>query len=146
MPECFAVARVEDEKVACGIAAECQARVGGEHACSRTSGAEFVSPAQLAGLVIDRFEHSLTPHVVIGARPTVETIGGFREVDAPTRMGVDDKQSVLRVEARRTIVGQTAFVGRDQTSVWRGLFGGIRNWTALRIDSKRPVHGSERGG
>src|ERR1700758_2510547 len=103
-----------------------------------------MAPTDVAGLVINGLDHALAPNVVIRARPPVDSIGWLRKVDTPTGMRVHDKQPGFRVETRRTVVGHTALVGRNQASVGRGLFGGIWNGTALLVDPKRPVHWPKR--
>src|SRR5450631_3906147 len=105
-----------------------------------------MAPTDLAGLVVDGFDHTLAPNVIIRTRPSVDSICRLGEIGAPTGMGVDDKQTVLRIEARRAIVGKSAFVGRNQASIGGRFLGGIRNWPALFVDSERPVHRSERDG
>ena len=97
-------------------------------------------------MIIDGLNHPLAPNSVIRTRPPVDSVGWLRKVDAIAGMGVDDKQPVPGVEAGGTVVGQTTLIGCDQTSVGCWFLGGIWNWTALRIDSKRPVHGPERSG
>ena len=57
------------QHVALRVAGEDQAGIGGEHARARAAGAQFVAPADLAGLVVDRLQHALAPHAVVGARP-----------------------------------------------------------------------------
>src|SRR5579871_3514138 len=105
-----------------------------------------MAPADLSGLVVDRNNHSLSPYSVVCARPTVDSIGWFGKVKTPARMRVDNKQSILCVKARRTIVGHPAFVRRNQSSVGGWFFRGIRNRATLLIDAKRPVYRAERRG
>src|ERR1022692_3293431 len=105
-----------------------------------------MAPTDFSGLVGDGFDQTLAPNVVIRTRPSVDSICRLGEIEAPTGMGVDDKQTVLRIEARRAIVGKSALVGRNEASVGGRFLGGIRNWTALLIDSKRPIHRPERDG
>src|SRR5215469_5678691 len=99
-----------------------------------------MAPAYGARLVVDRLEHSFAPHVVVRTRPAINSVGWFREVDTPTRMCIDDEQAILRVETWRAIVREAAFIGRDDASIGRRFFGRIRNWSALLVDAKRPVH------
>src|SRR5580700_7803919 len=99
-----------------------------------------MAPADRSCLIVDRFQHSFAPHVVIGASPSVYSVGGLREVDAPARMRVDDEQSILGIEAWGPIVRQSAFVWCNDASVRRRLFRWIRNRTPLLVDSKRPIH------
>src|SRR5580658_6482561 len=105
-----------------------------------------MTPTYLARLVINGFDHALAPNAVIRASPSIDSIGGLGEIDAVAGMGVNDKQSVLGVEARRTVVGHAPLVGRKQASVGCRFFGRIRNRTAVRIHSERPVQGSEGSG
>src|SRR5580700_7112535 len=105
-----------------------------------------MAPTDLAGLVVDGFDHALAPNAVIRARPPVKSIGWLGKIDAVAGMGVDDEQSVLSVEAGGTEVGKTILVGGDQASVGRRFLGGIWNRTSLLINSKRPVHRSEKSG
>src|SRR5580698_6625737 len=105
-----------------------------------------MTPTNLASLVIDSLDHTLAPNPVIRTCPSVDAICRLGKVDSVAGMGIDDKQTVLGIEAGRTVVGHTALVGRNQASIGRRLFGGIWNWTALLIDSKRPVHRSKRSG
>src|SRR5437660_7955754 len=103
-----------------------------------------MAPADLSGLIIDGLDHALAPNVVICARPSVGSIGGLGKVNAPTRMGIHDKQTILGVEAGGAIIGQTTLVRRNQASIGGGLFGGIWNRAALLIDSKGPIHWAVR--
>src|SRR5258708_1337433 len=103
-------------------------------------------PPDLAGLLVDGFDHALAPNAIIRARPPVKSIGRLGKVDAVAGMGIDDKQSGLGVEAGGTEVGKTLLVGCNQAPIGRRFLGGIWNRTALLIDSKRPVHRSEKSG
>ena len=94
-------------------------------------GAEFVAPLDLAGLIVDGFEHALAPDAVIGAGPSERAVGGLGEVDAVARVRAHDEQAGLRVEAGRAIVGEAAFVGRDEASIGSGILGRIRESAAL---------------
>src|ERR1700676_2498819 len=57
-----------------------------------------MAPAELAGLVVDGLEDSLSPDAVIRARPSVDAIGWLGKVNAPARMSVDNKKPVSCVE------------------------------------------------
>src|ERR1700723_1359137 len=103
-----------------------------------------MAPADFAGLIIDGFKHTFAPNAVIRARPPVDSISWFGKVDRVAGMGVDNKQSVFRVEASGPIIGKAAFVGSNQAPVGSWLLGGIRNRTTLGVDSQRPVHRTER--
>src|ERR1700722_410987 len=105
-----------------------------------------MAPTDLPGLVVDGFDHTLAPHPVIGARPSINSIGRLGKVEAPTGVGVDDEQTVLRVEAGGTVVGHAALVGRNQASIGSWFLGGIGDRPALFVDSERPVNGPERSG
>src|SRR6202047_1656892 len=105
-----------------------------------------MAPADFAGLVIDRLDHTVTPDVIVRARPPVNPIRWLGKIDAPAWMGIDDKQSVLDVETGGTIVGHAALVGSNQASIGCRFLGGIGNRTAPLIGSQRPVHRSKRGG
>src|ERR1700733_15515487 len=105
-----------------------------------------MAPTNPAGLIVDVFEAAFAPNAVIRPCPAVNSIGRLGKIDAVTGMGVDDKQSVPGVEARGTVVGKTSLVGGNQASVGRRLLGGVWNRAALVIDSKRPVHRSEKSG
>src|ERR1700676_2387964 len=105
-----------------------------------------MAPAELAGLVVDGLEDSLSPDAVIRARPSVDAIGWLGKVNAPARMSVDNKQPVSCVETWGPKIRQAALVGRNQASVRRWFLVRIGNGTALLIDSKRPVHGTEWSG
>ena len=61
-------------------------------------------------------------------------------------MRAHDEQPGLRIEARRAVVGQAAFVGRDQAPVGSGFLRGIRDRLALLVDARRPVHRAEGRG
>src|SRR5579862_4177964 len=99
-----------------------------------------MAPADRAGLEIDRFQHSLAPHIVVRTCPTIDSVGWLCEVDAPARMGIDDKQAILRIETWRAVVRQSAFIGCDDAPVRCGLFCGIWNRPSLLVDAERPVH------
>src|SRR5258708_8139904 len=103
-------------------------------------------PTDLAGLVVDGFDHALAPNAIIRARPPVKSIGWLGKVDAVAGMGVDDKQSGLGVEAGGTEVGKTLLVGCNQASIGSRVLGRIWNRTALLIASKRPGHRPEKSG
>src|SRR5450755_3708571 len=102
-----------------------------------------MAPADLTGLVIDGLEDSLAPNPAVRARPAVDAIGGLGKINAPTGVSVHDKQSVPGVKAGGAVVRHAGFVGRNEASIGRRLFGGIGNRAALRIDAQRPVHGPE---
>src|SRR5207302_9161641 len=101
-------------------------------------------PTHLTSLVINGFDHAVAPHPVVSTRPTVDAISGLGEIDTVAGMGANDKQAVPGVEAGGTIVGHSGLVGRYQPAVRRRFLQGVRNRTALFIDSKRPVYGAER--
>src|SRR6202162_141691 len=105
-----------------------------------------MAPTNHAGLIVNGLEYAFAPNPVIRPCPPVRPIGRLGKIDAVARMGVDDKQSVLGVEAGGTVVGKTALVGGNQASIGSRLFGGSWNRAALLIDSERPVHRSERSG
>ena len=107
---------------------------------------EFVGPADLAGLVVDGFEDAFAPDAVVGAGPAEGAVGGLGEVDAVAGVRVDDEQAGLGVEAGRAVVGQAAFVGRDQAAVGRGLLCRDWEWAGLLVDAQRPVHRAEGRG
>src|SRR6202041_831129 len=115
-----------------------------QHSRARSLWSKLMAPTNLAGLVVDGLDHTLAPNAVIRSSPSVDAIGWLREVDTVARMGVDDKQTVPAIEAGRTVVSHSALVGRNQASIGRRFLGGIRNRTALLIDSQRPVHWPER--
>src|SRR5271169_1574968 len=105
-----------------------------------------MAPTDLAGLVVNGLDYTRAPNLVVRAGPTVDSIGRLSEVKAPTGMGVDNKQTVLAVVARRTVVGHAPLVGCNEASIGGGLLGGVWNRTTLIIDSKRPIHRPERNG
>src|ERR1700732_1172915 len=105
-----------------------------------------MAPTNLAGLIVNGLDHSLAPNAIIRTRPSVDSIGGLGEGNAPAGMSIDDEQAVLGVEARRTIIRHPGLVGCNKPSVGCRFLVRIRNRTALLIDSKRPVHGPERSG
>src|SRR5277367_3727956 len=105
-----------------------------------------MAPADLTGLVIDRVDDAFTPDTIIGSRPSIESVGRLGKIDAPAGMGVDNKQSVLRIETGGTVVSHTGLVRGNQPSIRRRVFCRIRNRPTLLIDSEGPVHGPERSG
>src|SRR5215475_9499579 len=105
-----------------------------------------MAPADFAGLVINSLDDAFAPYTVVSACPSVITVGGLSEIDAPARMCIDDKQPGLRVEAGRAEVRQAVFIGGNQAPVRRRLFGGIGDRSSLLIDAQRPVHRPEGHG
>src|SRR5947209_20562321 len=103
-------------------------------------------PAQLTRLVVDRFQHALTPNRVIRAGPSERSILRLGEIDSVGRMRIHDEQPGLRIETRRAVIRQASFVRRDQPSVTSRLLLWIRNWPPLLIDTERPIHRSIRRG
>src|SRR5271166_231309 len=99
-----------------------------------------MAPSNLAGLVVNCLDYTLAPNVIVRAGPAVDSVRGLGEVDAPAGMSVDDKQSSLRVEAGRSIVGQAALVGSDEAAIRRRFLCWVGNRTALLVDPERPVH------
>ena len=106
----------------------------------------FVTPADLAGLVIDGLDYTFAPQAVIGAGPSIGAVGRLGEIDAVAGMGIDDEQAGFRIEAGRAIVGEAAFVGSNQAAVRRRLLGGIRNGMAFLVDAQCPVHRAKGNG
>src|SRR5882672_11021664 len=105
-----------------------------------------MAPADLASLIVDGLDDALAPNAIVCARPSVGSIGGLGEVDAPARMSIDDKQTILGVEAGGAVIRKTTLVRRNQASIGGGLLGRIWNRTAVLIDSKRPVQRPVRSG
>src|SRR2546421_2444483 len=105
-----------------------------------------MAPADLASLIVDGLDHALAPNAIVCARPSVDPIGGLGKVNAPAGMGIQDKQTILGVEAGRTVIGKASFIGRNEAPIGGRLFGGIWNRTALLIDSKGPIHWAVRNG
>src|SRR5689334_17797011 len=99
-----------------------------------------MAPPDFAGLIIDRFDHTLAPDAVVGPGPTVDSVRGLGEVYAPARVGIHDEQAVLSVKTWGTIVGHPAFVRSDQASVGGRFLCGIWNRTSFLVDSERPIH------
>src|SRR5579863_8507682 len=102
-----------------------------------------MAPANLTGLIIDGFDHAFSPNSVIRTRPAVSAVSGLRKINTIAGMCVDDKQSILCIEARRPVVCHSAFVGRNEPPIGGWLFGWVRNRAALRIHAQRPIHRTE---
>src|ERR1700722_234935 len=119
MPESLAVACIQCEKVSVCIAGEGKSGIGGQHSGTRASWAKFVGPANLSGLVINRFQYTFAPEPVIRACPTIRAIRRFVEVNAVGGVSIHDKQARLGVKAGRAVVGQAALVRRNQAAVRR---------------------------
>src|ERR1700761_5813608 len=100
-----------------------------------------MAPANLACLVVDSFDDSLTPKAVVGASPAVVSISRLGEVDAPAWVGIDDEQACPGIKARGAVVGHAALVGCDEASVRRGFFGRVGNRPAVFVDAESPVCG-----
>src|ERR1700729_702598 len=144
MPKSLAIAGIECEKVSFGIPGEGQSGIRGQHSGAGTSRAKFMGPADLAGLVVDRLQHALAPQPIIRTSPTVGTIRRLIEVEAEGGVSIDNKQTSLRVEARRTVVGESTLIRCNQAPVGRRILRRIWNGTALLVDARSPVHGAER--
>src|SRR5260370_36672600 len=103
-------------------------------------------PTDLAGLVVDGFDHALAPNAIIRARPPVKSIGRLGKVDAVAGMGIDDKQSGLGVEAGGTEVGKTLLVGCNPAPIGRRFLCGVWDAVARPYDSKPPGDRYEKAG
>src|SRR5271155_5482143 len=103
-----------------------------------------MAPANLSRLVIDGLDHAFAPEAIVGACPSIVTVGRLGEIDAVAGMSVNNKQACLRVEAGRTIIRHAALIGRNQAAVTCGFLRRIRNWPALLVGSEAPVHRSKR--
>src|SRR5271156_3673269 len=110
MPEGFAGAGIEGKKIALDIAGEGEPAGCSHDSRTWRSASQIMRPPNLAGLVIDCFDHALAPQTIIRPRPAVGAIGGLGEIDRVTGVGGDDEQSRLWVETGRSIVGHSALV------------------------------------
>ncbi len=70
------------------------------------SRSQFVRPADLACLVVDRFQHALAPHPVVGAGPAKRAVGRLGEVDPVARMRIHNEQT--RSEDRNSANGSSS--------------------------------------
>ena len=148
MPKSPAGAGVECKDVPKSIAGEGHSGSSGEDTGAGTDFAiaYLVGPANFACLVVDRFDHAFIPESVVSTGPTIGAICWLRKVKAITRLGVDNEQATLWIEARGSVIGKPTFVGSNQTSIRRRLFVRIRDRLPFCIQSLRPVRGSESGG
>src|SRR5258708_31877285 len=135
MPYGLAVGCVQCHDVSDRVAGEGQSRVRRENPGAGASLAYLMAPANLACLIIDGSDDTSAPETVIRACPSISAVRWLGEVDAVAGMGVHDKQACLRVKTGRAIVGESCFVGCDETSVGCGLFRWIWNRTALVVYS-----------
>src|SRR4029078_619817 len=85
----------------------------------------IVAPANLSGLILDCAKHAFAPDAVVRARPPVRTMLGLGEIDAIRIVRAADQEPCRRIKARRSIVGATRLVRRNETSVARRLLRGI---------------------
>src|ERR1700733_10264823 len=125
MPKRFACAGIQCEKIPLSISSEDKPRIRGQHPGTRTARAKFMRPPDFARLIIDRFQHTLAPQPIVRTRPTVGTIRRLIEVEAIGRVGTDNKQASLRIEAGRAIVSEATLIRCNQAAVRRRILGWV---------------------
>src|SRR5580698_110628 len=135
MPKCFACPRVQSQNVSLSISGKCQSGICGQHACPRAAWTQFMSPADLACLIVDCLKDPFAPKSIVCAGPAIVAVGQFSEVKAVARMSVDKKQACLRVEAGGTIVRHSALIRGDQSAIRLRFLVGIRNGASFLVDS-----------
>src|SRR5580698_2182546 len=145
MPKGLAVGRIQRQEIAVAVAGKRKSRIGRKHS-GPTFGANVVTPANFAGLIVDGIDHALAPNAIVGASPAINSIGRLGKIDAPAGMSTDNEQTVLGIEARGSIVGESALIGGDQASVRCRLLRRIRDRAAVFINSERPIYRSKRNG
>src|SRR6266481_1224580 len=139
VPQSLAVTGIESENIAGIVASESQARVGAEDARAGLA-SHFVAPSDFAGLIVNGFDDPFAPDCIVRAGPTVSAVGGFGEVDRPTRVSGNDEQSGPGIETGGAVVGETGLVGGDQPAVRSRFFGRIGNRASVFIHPQSPVH------
>ena len=120
VPERRAIAGAKREDAVGRVTGKRETCVGRQHAGAALA-TDVVLPLHLAGLVVDRAQHALPGHAVVGARPSVRSVLGLEEIDPVGILRADDEEAGARIETRRTVIRPTALVGRNQPAITRGL-------------------------
>ena len=91
MPQRLSIGGIQRKKVSVRIPGEGQPGIGRQDSRARSSWTDFMAPANLARLVIDRLNDSLAPQSVICARPSIGSIRRLGEINAPARMSIHNE-------------------------------------------------------